>query len=754
MTVAFASLGRVQYALGLVLCAGSAVAQSTYSIARLEPQGAEHVGTAGTVSSTVQAYGVLGTYGSSQRLGVNLNGGNDMWFSDGVTTTIIGAPDPENTRTNAGRRSSFVGPVDPLSGWVVGQSQRYLGNASRGFSSWVFDGVATRRLGLTGSAYVSAQGEQNHNAFVGIVRRPAGALWVVGYSDRFDAGAGSRDGWVWDGSGTQVLGPSGPEFIGSDSYRYADIGPLDGEQEIICGASTLTTGGTGAWMWRDGVYTMLGLTSGDYVNWAGVRNSRPSLVLPNGQVLGYSTKYDTATRIVVVGEKLWLFDGSATQELALPDHASTVVSGWVKVVEPGMTLVAGPKWDGVQTYGQATTLAPRRAWVLKNGAAQTLGLSGPAYQDAQGRGYSMVTGASDAGVVAGFTDRITSGNRVGSTAWVWDGAVHQQLGLSGAMYVNNTYGTSDSRAFISAGGVVTGLNSRFEFTSQPRGTDVWRWNAGTYEVLGLNGPTHTSANGTRRAGIVRVWDSGAILGTQENYSTNTTDVGSDVWYASGTTVTQLGLQSPAYLSSSGLRRAVARASTDAGVVAGTQDDGVNTQLWYFDTTTLTTYHVKPTNATALPGSFTRLDEDGFLYGGSDLGAFVFRPDIGFVLIKDLVEGATGSTWRMLQQVKFDRSRQEFVGDGVIDEPNGGVSYASFAVTINAGCAIGTSCCDSIDFNNNAVFPEDQDVVDFLSVLAGQECGACNDIDFNNNQVFPEDQDVIDFFNVLAGGNCS
>ncbi|HLP84984.1 MAG TPA: hypothetical protein VK157_11600 [Phycisphaerales bacterium] len=62
-------------------------------------------------------------------------------------------------------------------------------------------------------------------------------------------------------------------------------------------------------------------------------------------------------------------------------------------------------------------------------------------------------------------------------------------------------------------------------------------------------------------------------------------------------------------------------------------------------------------------------------------------------------------------------------------------------------------CDSIDFNGNGVFPEDQDVIDFLNVLAGGDCPTCNDIDFNNNGVFPEDQDIIDFFNVLAGGDC-
>jgi glucose/arabinose dehydrogenase len=65
-------------------------------------------------------------------------------------------------------------------------------------------------------------------------------------------------------------------------------------------------------------------------------------------------------------------------------------------------------------------------------------------------------------------------------------------------------------------------------------------------------------------------------------------------------------------------------------------------------------------------------------------------------------------------------------------------------------------CDTIDFNGNGAFPEDQDVIDFFNVLAGGDCSqgnTCNDIDFNNNNAFPEDQDVIDFFNVLAGGTC-
>jgi subtilisin family serine protease len=84
-----------------------------------------------------------------------------------------------------------------------------------------------------------------------------------------------------------------------------------------------------------------------------------------------------------------------------------------------------------------------------------------------------------------------------------------------------------------------------------------------------------------------------------------------------------------------------------------------------------------------------------------------------------------------------------------------IDITAGTATDNNNDLIPDSCqfCDSIDFNQNGVFPEDQDVVDFFNVLAGGSCPACSDIDFNNNGVFPEDQDVVDFFNVLAGSTC-
>jgi hypothetical protein len=62
-------------------------------------------------------------------------------------------------------------------------------------------------------------------------------------------------------------------------------------------------------------------------------------------------------------------------------------------------------------------------------------------------------------------------------------------------------------------------------------------------------------------------------------------------------------------------------------------------------------------------------------------------------------------------------------------------------------------CDSIDFDNDTLFPTDTDLVEYLAALAGAACPTCNDIDFNNDGIFPSDEDLIALLRVMAGGNC-
>jgi hypothetical protein len=95
----------------------------------------------------------------------------------------------------------------------------------------------------------------------------------------------------------------------------------------------------------------------------------------------------------------------------------------------------------------------------------------------------------------------------------------------------------------------------------------------------------------------------------------------------------------------------------------------------------------------------------------------------------------------------------------VDPTTGNFLFSTFGggsrVLSVRGFAEATPVCDSIDFNGDALFPDDQDLIDFLSVLAGGACstGTCNDIDFNNDCLFPDDSDLVGFLSVLAGGRC-
>ena len=64
-------------------------------------------------------------------------------------------------------------------------------------------------------------------------------------------------------------------------------------------------------------------------------------------------------------------------------------------------------------------------------------------------------------------------------------------------------------------------------------------------------------------------------------------------------------------------------------------------------------------------------------------------------------------------------------------------------------------CDSIDYNGDGLFPDNQDLVDYLSVFGGSDCpsGSCGDLDFNNDGLFPDNEDIFALFRVFGGGAC-
>jgi hypothetical protein len=104
----------------------------------------------------------------------------------------------------------------------------------------------------------------------------------------------------------------------------------------------------------------------------------------------------------------------------------------------------------------------------------------------------------------------------------------------------------------------------------------------------------------------------------------------------------------------------------------------------------------------------------------------------FVLTQAVCAGIPGSSWQGALTTCADANN-----DGQAD-----------------ACATGNVCGD-IDFNNDDLFPADEDLVDYLVVLAGGACstGNCDTIDFNGDGLFPSDDDLLTLLCELAGGEC-
>ncbi|HYF15733.1 MAG TPA: hypothetical protein VD971_11750 [Phycisphaerales bacterium] len=64
-------------------------------------------------------------------------------------------------------------------------------------------------------------------------------------------------------------------------------------------------------------------------------------------------------------------------------------------------------------------------------------------------------------------------------------------------------------------------------------------------------------------------------------------------------------------------------------------------------------------------------------------------------------------------------------------------------------------CHDVDYNNDGLFPDNQDLQDYLAVFGGGACstGNCDSVDFNGDGLFPDNDDITAFFSVFGGGGC-
>ncbi|HEX2837085.1 MAG TPA: hypothetical protein VHN77_03050 [Phycisphaerales bacterium] len=109
------------------------------------------------------------------------------------------------------------------------------------------------------------------------------------------------------------------------------------------------------------------------------------------------------------------------------------------------------------------------------------------------------------------------------------------------------------------------------------------------------------------------------------------------------------------------------------------------------------------------------------------------------------------------RVVYDRDQNGVYSDPT--SPGGDVNSADegYNVVLYVGNVLQPgNVCDSIDFNNDGLFPDTLDIDDFLSVFSGGPCSNdpnCGDIDFNNDGLFPDTLDIDALLSIFSGGPC-
>ncbi|MFO0832260.1 MAG: M23 family metallopeptidase [Phycisphaerales bacterium] len=127
----------------------------------------------------------------------------------------------------------------------------------------------------------------------------------------------------------------------------------------------------------------------------------------------------------------------------------------------------------------------------------------------------------------------------------------------------------------------------------------------------------------------------------------------------------------------------------------------------------------------------------------DVVRYRYQWIVGDTLVRDVVTAG-----------QADALRADLVDGGLVGcvvtpmdaSLSGPASFTSFG-----------SVCDSVDFNNDGLFPDTADIDDFLAVFSGGACSTgpsmCNDIDYNNDGLFPDTLDIDALLSVFSGGAC-
>jgi hypothetical protein len=485
-----------------------------------------------------------------------------------------------------------------------------------------------------------------------------------------------------------------------------------------------------------------------------------------GQTLGFTYIERSSGGFSALG---WIAqtDGTTTT-LALPGS---------EFVDPATSLPVVAVYD-INSAGAAIASAQRFAsgggevaFVSEAGSVRELGFATGPYVASSGRRISTPVDIADSGLIIGNSQLLAPG--FGTGVWIDRGQGPIEVGITRPearrpngntfQFMISVAGENDTAVgYARLVGVAPGNNE-----NKP-GVVFAVQGGQTTELALTDNARYTGEGGLISSAFVLQAPDGTVLGTS-NWAQRGDSNGRSAWVfdpaRTPTGAVRVGLQGPRYTGADGRMDSFPTAAR-SGLVAGISrvyvgddnywNDAFITDLATNQTTALVFSQRSDGAARTAPlaltpeggvfGNYTRFvnnvpESERLFFWSASLGFIdLLPPDLPALQFGDVPAFAISPDGRTIAIA------------ATLATPGSDASSVMLRVALPQG-----SVCDSIDFNNDGLFPSDDDLVAFLSVLAGGSCGAstatCNDIDFNNDGLFPSDDDLLAYLRVLAGGNC-
>jgi len=355
------------------------------------------------------------------------NLGRSAWLFNGSSTNKIGLTGSNHTRDD-GYKDSLAIEINGA-GQVHGQSNRYSGAVSMGQSAWLYNGSSTVNIGLTDIEHTKSDGYRYSETYG---QNEAGQ--IIGSSQRFNNSNAylGYSAWLYNGVSTVNIGLTGAEHTRDDGYKYSQVYEQNELGQVLGRAARYNSGNTylgrSAWLYNGSSTVNVGLTGAEHTRDDGTKYSVGEWLNESGHVLGIAHRYNSSN--IFMGHSAWLYSGSSTANVGLTGAEHTRDDGY-KYSSGERLNESGHVTGNSDRYNGSNAFMGVSAWFYNGSSTSNIGLTGAMYTRDDGYKQSDPNRLSDSGQVLGNAYKYNGGSAgLGRSAWLYDMSLNQTFDMT------------------------------------------------------------------------------------------------------------------------------------------------------------------------------------------------------------------------------------------------------------------------------------------------------------------------------------